>query len=61
MSTGEDGALAVGGLPAARIGDLAAEHALRLHELTPRRVSLETAFMELTHDSVDFRSEEMAR
>ena len=57
VSTGEDGALTVGGLLAARIGDLAAEHGLRLHELTPRRASLETAFMELTHDSVDFRPE----
>jgi ABC-2 type transport system ATP-binding protein len=61
VSAGEDGALAVAGLPAARIGDLAAERALRLHELTPRRVSLETAFMELTHDSVEYRPQEVAR
>ena len=45
----------VSGLEAARIGDLAAEHGLRVHELTPRSASLETAFMELTHDSVDYR------
>ena len=43
------------GLEAARIGDLAAEHGLRVHELTPRSASLEEAFMELTHDSVDYR------
>jgi len=43
------------GLDAARIGDLAAEHGLRVHELTPRSASLEEAFMELTHDSVDYR------
>jgi len=43
------------GVEAARIGDLAAEHGLRVHELTPRSASLEEAFMELTHDSVDYR------
>ncbi len=43
------------GLEAARIGDLAGEHGLRVHELTPRSASLEEAFMELTHDSVDYR------
>ncbi|MDP2711490.1 MAG: ATP-binding cassette domain-containing protein [Solirubrobacteraceae bacterium] len=50
-----DGALTIVGLPAARIGDLAAEHRLRVHELTPRSASLEAAFIELTHDSVDYR------
>jgi ABC-2 type transport system ATP-binding protein len=43
------------GLDAARIGDLAGEHGLRVHELSPRSASLEEAFMELTHDSVDYR------
>ena len=57
VTEGEDGALTVAGLPAARIGDLAAEHGLRVHELTPRRASLEAAFMELTEDSVDYRPE----
>jgi ABC-2 type transport system ATP-binding protein len=45
----------VGGLEAAAVGDLAADHGLRVHELSPRSASLEEAFMELTHDSVDFR------
>jgi len=45
----------VAGLESARIGDLAGELGLRLHELTPRSASLEEAFMELTHDSVDHR------
>jgi ABC-2 type transport system ATP-binding protein len=54
---GDGDVLAVSGLPAARIGDLAAEHGLRVHELTPRRASLETAFMELTHDSIEYRPE----
>ncbi len=51
----EAGGLAVHGLDAARIGDLAAEHGLRVHELTPRRGTLEAAFMELTRDSVEYR------
>jgi ABC-2 type transport system ATP-binding protein len=51
----EAGGLAVSGLEAAAIGDLAAAHGLRVHELTPRRGTLEAAFMELTRDSVEYR------
>jgi len=51
----EAGGLAVHGLDAAAIGDLAAAHGLRVHELTPRRGTLEAAFMELTRDSVEYR------
>jgi ABC-2 type transport system ATP-binding protein len=47
-------ALTVGGLPAPRIGELAARAGLVLHELTPQLASLEEAFMELTRDSVDY-------
>jgi ABC-2 type transport system ATP-binding protein len=50
-----DGALAVHGMDAPRIGDLAAAHRIALHELTPQSASLEEAFMELTGDSVEFR------
>ncbi|WP_030572276.1 ABC transporter ATP-binding protein [Streptomyces aureocirculatus] len=46
--------LAVTGLDASRIGDLAGRHALPLHELTPRTASLEDAFMKLTADSVEY-------
>jgi ABC-2 type transport system ATP-binding protein len=60
VSPGSDGALVVAGLTAARVGDLAAEHALRVHELTPRRASLEEAFMELTQDSVEYRPQVIA-
>jgi ABC-2 type transport system ATP-binding protein len=49
------GGLTVNGLDAAAIGDLAASNGLRVHELTPRRGTLEAAFMELTHDSVEYR------
>ena len=49
-----DQALTVGGLPAPRIGELAAREGLVLHELTPQLASLEEAFMELTRDSVEY-------
>jgi len=44
-------------LTAAEIGDLAATHSLRLHELTGIQASLEEAFMSLAADSVDYRGE----
>ena len=52
----QDGAgeLRVTGLPATRIGELAASAAIVLHELTPQLASLEEAFMELTADSIEF-------
>jgi ABC-2 type transport system ATP-binding protein len=51
-----DGALNVTGLDAPGIGTIAREHAIELHELTPRRASLEAAFMELTQDSLEYRN-----
>ena len=51
-----DGGALVTGLNAARIGEIAAMHRIPLHELTPRRASLETAFMDLTRDSVEYRA-----
>ncbi|MFC0039387.1 ABC transporter ATP-binding protein [Actinomadura rayongensis] len=56
-----DGALAVHGASAAAIGDLAAEHGLRLHELAPVRPSLEEAFMRLTGDTVEYHAGPSAR
>ncbi len=53
-----DGAIVVNGLGAPAIGDLAAGLGITLHELAPRAASLEEAFMELTHESVEFRAEE---
>jgi len=52
----DHGALAVTGMNAAAIGDLAAAHHITVHELTPRHASLEEAFMELTRDSVDYHA-----
>jgi ABC-2 type transport system ATP-binding protein len=51
------GGLAVTGLDAATIADLASEHGITLHELTPRRASLEEAYMELTRDSVEYHAD----
>jgi ABC-2 type transport system ATP-binding protein len=56
-AAGEDGGapvLIVSGLPAPRIGELAASAALVLHELSPQLASLEEAFMELTSGSLEF-------
>ncbi len=53
----EPHAFTVAGLSAPDIGDLAARHAIALHELAPQSASLEEAFMELTRDSVEFRAE----
>jgi ABC-2 type transport system ATP-binding protein len=55
-TTADDGSLTVHGLTAARVGDIAFEHGVRLHELTVVRASLEAAFMELTADSVEYRA-----
>jgi ABC-2 type transport system ATP-binding protein len=52
------GALAVTGVDAPRIGELAAGASVVLHELTPQRGSLEEAFMELTADSLEFGQHE---
>ena len=54
ITSSEPGVLDIEGVPAARIGDVAAEHGLTLHELTTVEASLEQAFMELTRDSVEF-------
>src|SRR5215469_15557881 len=51
-----DGTLEVRGMTADRVGDIAFEKGVRLHELTTTRASLEEAFMELTGDSVEYRA-----
>jgi ABC-2 type transport system ATP-binding protein len=52
----DDGSIVATGLSAAAIGELAADRILTVHELSPLRGSLEDAFMELTHDAVEFRT-----
>src|SRR5580692_10005286 len=49
------GSIVATGLTATEIGTLAADRVLTLYELTPLQGSLEDAFMELTHDAVEFR------
>jgi ABC-2 type transport system ATP-binding protein len=53
----DDGGLAVTGLDAAAIGDLAAGHGIPVHALIPRTASLEDAYLDLTGESTDFRAE----
>jgi ABC-2 type transport system ATP-binding protein len=56
----DDGALAVTGLDAPAIGDLAAEHGIAVHALIPRTASLEQAYLDLTGGSVEFRAPQAA-
>ncbi|WP_069815223.1 ABC transporter ATP-binding protein [Streptomyces sp. TP-A0874] len=51
-----DGALEVDDEEPARLGELAAEHRLVLHELSPQKASLEEAFMQLTAQSVEYHA-----
>jgi ABC-2 type transport system ATP-binding protein len=46
--------LDVNGLSAQQIGDAAFAAGVPLHELTPRQVSLEDAFMDITKDAVEY-------
>jgi ABC-2 type transport system ATP-binding protein len=48
------GRFEVRGLAPQAIGDIAADHGLRLHELAPVEASLESAYLELTRDSVEY-------
>ena len=51
-----DGGLAVSGMNAPAIADLAAVHDIGVHELTPRRASLEDAYLDITKDSVEYHA-----
>jgi ABC-2 type transport system ATP-binding protein len=41
-------------MTSAAIGDIATTHRLRIHEQTPVTASLESAYLELTRDSVEY-------
>jgi ABC-2 type transport system ATP-binding protein len=56
VEPGLEHSIEVAGLDARSIGDLAAAKGLTLHELATQRASLEDAYMDLTRDSVEFRS-----
>jgi ABC-2 type transport system ATP-binding protein len=53
----EGDALIVSGLECKDVGVLAAAASVTLYELSPRQASLEEAFMEMTRDSAEFRTE----
>ena len=55
VTPGDGGALAVSGLPAARIGAAAAA-GITLFELATEQASLEDAFVDVTQDAVEFRA-----
>ncbi|MGW9137352.1 ATP-binding cassette domain-containing protein [Streptomyces sp. NPDC055681] len=56
VASSSDEELLVHGREAREIGALAAQHQVPVYELTPQSVSLETAFMELTRDAVEYVS-----
>jgi ABC-2 type transport system ATP-binding protein len=49
-------ALEVDGSKSEHIGELAAQHQIVLHELSPQQASLEEAFMQLTAESVEYHA-----
>jgi ABC-2 type transport system ATP-binding protein len=60
VTTAEAGVLDVQGLDGESIGQIARARGITLSELAPRTASLEEAFMELTHDDVEYRSAMLA-
>jgi ABC-2 type transport system ATP-binding protein len=48
------GLIEIVGLSAEQVGEEAAANQIVLHELSPQTATLEEAFMELTHDAVEF-------
>jgi len=56
VSTTGDGELAVTGMDASAIGDLAASHGIAVHQLVSRQASLEQAYMDLTGGSAEYRA-----
>lgn len=55
-----DGTLLISGLTAPAIGDIALSRGIAIHELTPRSGSLEDAYMALTEDAVEYKTEAFA-
>ncbi|MFD9130055.1 ABC transporter ATP-binding protein [Kitasatospora sp. NPDC059571] len=53
---GPDGSWEVEDGDLAALGELAAEHRITLHELSPQQASLEEAFMQMTADAVQYHA-----
>lgn len=56
VSVPATGTLEIDGVEPERLGELAAQHQIVLHELSPQRASLEEAFMRMTADSVEYHA-----
>ena len=56
VTSPEAGMLEVSGTTAEHVGEVAVRNGLLLHELSPRRASLEEAYMSLTQDAVEDRA-----
>ncbi|MFF5985776.1 ABC transporter ATP-binding protein [Prauserella flavalba] len=52
-----DDGVVVSGLDIAKIGEIAMENGVVLHELSPQRGSLEQAFMQITGDAVEYHAD----
>jgi ABC-2 type transport system ATP-binding protein len=57
---GTEDSIEVGGLDSRAIGTVAAAKGLTLYELATQHASLEDAFLDLTHDSVEYRASKAA-
>jgi ABC-2 type transport system ATP-binding protein len=56
VSSVDDTTLDIRGVEAAAVGELAAQHGIVLHELSPQTGSLEDAFLSATASAVEYRS-----
>ena len=56
VTPAEPGVLTVAGMTVAAVGDLAFEHGIRLHELSPKVATLEEAFLERTAGAEEFQA-----
>ncbi|WP_448071269.1 ABC transporter ATP-binding protein [Georgenia yuyongxinii] len=57
VASTEAGVLDLRGVSTEQVGETAAANGIVLHELSPQRASLEEAYMTLTQDAVEYRSE----
>jgi ABC-2 type transport system ATP-binding protein len=60
VATAERGSLTVFGLPAVQIVALLSDSGLPFSEISAHRATLEQAYMDLTHDAVEFRASSKA-
>lgn len=57
VHSSQPGVVEITGIDAVEVGDLAARHGIPIHELTMATASLEEAYMALTGDTVEYRTE----